>query len=69
MFELACPKVYCFVQQQFTFDRQLLLAAEQPVHLARLNSKFRLVEEDLIIIFYKLLLAVLQKQKKPMCHH
>jgi len=34
-----CPKVYCFVQQQFTFDRQLLLAAEQPVHLARLNSK------------------------------
>jgi len=29
----------CFVRQQFTFDRQLRLAAEHPVHLAQLNSK------------------------------
>jgi len=34
----------CLVQQQFIFDPQLRFAADEPVHLAQLNSKcFRLV--------------------------
>jgi len=48
MFELKAvpqswiPQVHIGLRialQQFIFDRQLRLAAEQPIHLAQLNSK------------------------------